>query len=110
MVAELSLSPEAADFIRAQLNKRGRGLGIRLGVKTSGCSGLAYTLEYADQQQQQDLIVQAHGVNLYVDPKSMVYLRGTQLDMVTEGLNKGLKFNNPNVKASCGCGESFSVA
>ena len=110
MVAELSLSPEAADFIRAQLNKRGRGLGIRLGVKTSGCSGLAYTLEYADQQQQQDVIVQAHGVNLYVDPKSMVYLRGTQLDMVTEGLNKGLKFNNPNVKASCGCGESFSVA
>ena len=110
MVAELSLSPEAADFIRAQLNKRGRGLGIRLGVKTSGCSGLAYTLEYADQQQQQDLIVQAHGVNLYVDPKSMVYLRGTQLDMVNEGLNKGLKFNNPNVKASCGCGESFSVA
>ena len=110
MVAELSLSPEAADFIRAQLNKRGRGLGIRLGVKTSGCSGLAYTLEYADQQQQQDVIVQAHGVNLYVDPKSMVYLRGTQLVMVTEGLNKGLKFNNPNVKASCGCGESFSVA
>ena len=110
MVAELSLSPEAADFIRAQLNKRGRGLGIRLGVKTSGCSGLAYTLEYVDQQQQQDVIVQAHGVSLYVDPKSMVYLRGTQLDMVTEGLNKGLKFNNPNVKASCGCGESFSVA
>ena len=110
MVAELSLSPEAADFIRVQLNKRGRGLGIRLGVKTSGCSGLAYTLEYVDQQQQQDVIVQAHGVSLYVDPKSMVYLRGTQLDMVTEGLNKGLKFNNPNVKASCGCGESFSVA
>ena len=108
--AQLGLSLAAAEFIQGQLAKRGSGLGIRLGVKTSGCSGLAYTLEYVDEQQEHDLLLQSHGVNLYVDPKSIVYLRGTELDLVTEGLNKGLKFNNPNVKASCGCGESFSVA
>ena len=105
----ISLSPVAADFVANQLKKRGAGLGIRLGVRTSGCSGLAYTLEFVDQQQSEDLMVSSRGVNLYVDPKSMVYLRGTELDLVTEGLNKGLVFNNPNAKAACGCGESFSV-
>ena len=105
----ISLTEPAAEHVRAQLAERGRGAGIRLGVRNSGCSGLAYVLEFADEQQPDDEIIEAHGVKLFVDAKSLVYLQGTELDLVREGLNVGLKFNNPNVKAECGCGESFNI-
>ncbi|HEX5127790.1 MAG TPA: iron-sulfur cluster assembly protein IscA, partial [Rhodocyclaceae bacterium] len=89
--------------------KRGKGVGIRLGVKTSGCSGMAYKLEYADVLGEEDLVFESFGVKIIVDPKSLPYLEGTELDFAREGLNEGFKFNNPNVKNECGCGESFSI-
>ena len=89
--------------------KRGKGFGIRLGVKTSGCSGMAYKLEFVDQTEAEDLVFESHGVRVVIDPKSLAYLEGTELDFVREGLNEGFKFNNPNVKDQCGCGESFNV-
>jgi len=107
--ARISLSERAANHIKTFLAKRGKGLGIKLGVRTSGCSGLAYKLEYADAEDPQDVKFVCHGVNVYVDPKSLAYLNGTELDYVREGLNEGFKFNNPNVKSQCGCGESFNV-
>jgi iron-sulfur cluster assembly protein len=107
--AHISLSERAANHIKTFLAKRGKGLGIKLGVRTSGCSGLAYKLEYADVEDPQDVKFVCHGVNVYVDPKSLAYLNGTELDYVREGLNEGFKFNNPNVKSQCGCGESFNV-
>tara|TARA_R110002072_G_scaffold4245_6_gene30002 strand:+ start:13961 stop:14236 length:276 start_codon:yes stop_codon:yes gene_type:complete len=88
---------------------RGKGLGIRLGVTTSGCSGMAYVLEFVDAVQPEDQVFEDHGVKVIIDPKSMVYLDGTELDYVREGLNEGLQFRNPNVSAECGCGESFTV-
>jgi iron-sulfur cluster assembly protein len=84
-------------------------VGIRLGVKTSGCSGMAYKLEYADAVDAEDLVFESHGVSVIVDPKSLPYIDGTELDFVKEGLNEGFQFNNPNVKDACGCGESFSI-
>jgi iron-sulfur cluster assembly protein len=105
----VSLTERAAAHIRNFLVKRGKGLGIKLGVRTSGCSGMAYKLEFADVEDPQDLKFEHHGVTVYIDPKSMSYLDGTELDFVREGLNEGFKFNNPNVKNSCGCGESFNV-
>lgn len=107
--ARISLSERAANHISNFLAKRGKGLGIKLGVRTSGCSGMAYKLEFADVEDPQDVKFVCHGVNVYVDPKSLAYLNGTQLDYVREGLNEGFKFNNPNVKSECGCGESFNV-
>lgn len=107
--ARIGLSERAASHIRNFLSKRGKGLGIKLGVRTSGCSGMAYKLEYADTEDPQDVKFVCHGVNVYVDPKSLAYLNGTELDYVREGLNEGFKFNNPNVKSQCGCGESFNV-
>lgn len=107
--ARISLSQRAADHVRNFLAKRGKGLGIKLGVRTSGCSGMAYKLEFADVEDPQDVKFVCHGVNVYVDPKSLAYLNGTELDYVREGLNEGFKFNNPNVKTQCGCGESFNV-
>ena len=83
--------------------------GVRLGVKTSGCSGMAYNLEFVDEVNEDDLIFEEHGARVYIDPKSLVYLDGTQVDYTKEGLQEGFKFENPNVKDSCGCGESFHV-
>jgi iron-sulfur cluster assembly protein len=105
----VTLSERAAQHISNFLTKRGKGIGIRLGVRTSGCSGMAYKLEYADEVPAGDETFVSHGVNVYVDPQSLAYLDGTELDYAREGLNEGFKFNNPNVKNSCGCGESFNV-
>ena len=91
------------------LANRGSGVGIRLAVKTSGCSGMAYILEFADDIGEGDEVFEDHGVKVIVDAKSLIYLDGTELDYTKEGLNEGFKFNNPNVKGECGCGESFTV-
>ena len=105
----ISLSESAARHVSNFIAKRGKGFGIRLGVKTSGCSGMAYKLEFVDNTENVDLVFESHGVNVVIDPKSLAYLDGTELDFVKEGLNEGFKFNNPNVKDQCGCGESFNV-
>ena len=105
----ITLTPNAAEHIRSFLTKRGKGEGIRIGVKTSGCSGMAYTLEFADEILPDDLVFEGHGVKVFVDPKSHVYLDGTELDFTKEGLQEGFKVANPNVKNECGCGESFNV-
>lgn len=105
----VTLSESAANHIRNFIAKRGKGLGIKLGVRTSGCSGMAYKLEFVDAEDPEDRKFESHGVTVYIDPKSLSYLAGTELDYVREGLNEGFKFNNPNVKSACGCGESFNV-
>ncbi len=105
----ITLTPNAANHIQNFLSRRGKGEGIRLGVKTSGCSGMAYTLEFVDEIQPEDIVFEGHGVKVFVDPKSYTYLDGTQLDYTKEGLQEGFKFENPNVKDECGCGESFHV-
>ena len=105
----VTLSESAARHVSNFIAKRGKGFGIRLGVKTSGCSGMAYKLEFVDNTENEDLVFESHGVNVVIDPKSLAYLDGTELDFVKEGLNEGFKFNNPNVKDQCGCGESFNV-
>ncbi|ANQ85206.1 iron-sulfur cluster assembly protein IscA [Azoarcus olearius] len=105
----VTLSQSAAKHVANFIAKRGKGLGIRLGVRTSGCSGMAYKLEFVDEKQDEDLVFESHGVQVIVDPKSLPYIDGTELDFVREGLNEGFKFNNPNVKDACGCGESFNV-
>ncbi len=105
----VSLTQAAADHISRHLHSRGSGLGIRVGVRTSGCSGMAYVLEFVDELAPEDEVFEGHGVKVIVDPKSMSYLEGTELDFVKEGLNEGFQFNNPNVAAECGCGESFTV-
>ena len=105
----VTLSARAAKHVSDFMAKRGKGLGIRLGVKTSGCSGMAYRLEFVDETEAEDLVFESNGVKVIVDPKSLAYLDGTELDFVREGLNEGFKFNNPNVKDACGCGESFNV-
>ena len=105
----ITLTEKAANHVSNFLSKRGKGIALRLGVRTSGCSGLAYKLEYADEVQPEDQLFESHGVKVVVDPKSMPYLDGTELDFTKEGLNEGFKFNNPNVKDACGCGESFNV-
>ncbi|MDF0606177.1 iron-sulfur cluster assembly protein IscA [Neisseriaceae bacterium TC5R-5] len=105
----ISLSETAAAHVSAFITKRGKGLGIRLGVKTSGCSGMAYKLEFVDVANTEDLAFQSHGVTIFTDAKSLAYIDGTELDYTKEGLNEGFKFNNPNVKNECGCGESFNV-
>lgn len=105
----ISLSEAAARHVSNFIAKRGKGFGIRLGVKTSGCSGMAYKLEFADEIAPEDIQFESHGVKVLVDPKSLPYIDGTELDYAREGLNEGFKFNNPNVKDACGCGESFNV-
>ena len=105
----LTLTPSAAERVHNFLVKRGKGEGLRLGVRTSGCSGMAYVIEYADAIGPEDVVYESNGVKLIVDSKSLTYLDGTELDYTREGLNEGFKFNNPNVKDSCGCGESFNV-
>ncbi|ACA31318.1 iron-sulfur cluster assembly protein IscA [Histophilus somni] len=105
----ITLTQAAANRVRTFLEKRGKGIGLRLGIKTSGCSGLAYVLEFVDVLNEDDEVFEQDGVKVIVDHKSLVYLDGTQLDFVKEGLNEGFKFSNPNVKDECGCGESFNV-
>ncbi|MFM2112010.1 MAG: iron-sulfur cluster assembly protein IscA [Pseudomonadota bacterium] len=105
----VSLTEAAARHVTKYLSKRGKGVGIRLGVKTTGCSGLAYKLEYVDDVEPEDVVFENFGVKLLIDPKSLAYLDGTTLDFVREGLNEGFKFNNPNERDKCGCGESFRV-
>ncbi|HYA46357.1 MAG TPA: iron-sulfur cluster assembly protein IscA [Burkholderiales bacterium] len=105
----ITLTERAANHVSSFLAKRGRGVGLRLGVRTSGCSGMAYKLEYADAINPEDHTFESHGVKVVVDPKSLSYIDGTELDFTREGLNEGFKFNNPNVKDACGCGESFNV-
>jgi iron-sulfur cluster assembly protein len=105
----VTLTEKAATHVQTFLAKRGKGVALRLGVRTTGCSGMAYKLEFADAANPEDVQFESHGVRVLVDPKSLPYLDGTQLDFAREGLNEGFKFNNPNVKAECGCGESFNI-
>lgn len=105
----IELTQTAAQHVADYLRHRGKGEGIRIGVKTSGCSGLAYVLEFVDQIDPYDEYFESHGVKVFVDPKSLVYLDGLQMDYVKNGLNEGFEFNNPNQKGECGCGESFTV-
>lgn len=105
----LTLSERAAKHIANYLSKRGKGIGVRLGVKTSGCSGMAYKLEFVDELVDEDIVFESFGVKIITDAKSLAYLDGTELDYTREGLNEGFKFHNPNVKDECGCGESFHV-
>jgi iron-sulfur cluster assembly protein len=105
----ITLTERAAAQIAKQLEKRGHGLGLRLGVKKSGCTGFAYVIEYADEASSDDQVIESHGVKVIVSNESMSALSGTELDYTREGINEAFRFNNPNVKDSCGCGESFSV-
>jgi iron-sulfur cluster assembly protein len=105
----VTLSEAAARHVSRYLAQRGKGVGVRLGVKTTGCSGLAYQLEYADEARPEDQVFVSHGVQVLIDPKSLAYLDGTELDFVREGLNEGFRFVNPNERDRCGCGESFRV-
>ncbi|WCU83691.1 iron-sulfur cluster assembly protein IscA [Pseudomonas aeruginosa] len=105
----ISMTEAAAKHVQRSLEGRGKGEGIRLGVRTTGCSGLAYVLEFVDELAAEDLVFESHGVKVIIDPKSLVYFDGTELDFTREGLNEGFKFNNPNVRGECGCGESFNV-
>jgi iron-sulfur cluster assembly protein len=105
----VTMTERAARHVAAFLARRGKGIGLRLGVRTTGCSGMAYKLEYADAANPEDQEFESHGVRILVDPKSFAYLDGTELDFVREGLNEGFRFNNPREKDRCGCGESFRV-
>ena len=105
----ITLTESAANHVKTFLANRGKGVGLRLGVRTSGCSGMAYVLEFADEIGPDDEVFEDHAVKVLVSPKSLVYLNGTELDYTREGLNEGFKFNNPNVKDECGCGESFNI-
>jgi len=105
----ITMSEAAADRVTRFLENRGSGVGVRLGVKTSGCSGMAYVLEFVDEVNEDDVVFEDRGVKVIIDQKSLVYLDGTELDYGKEGLNEGFLFNNPNVKDECGCGESFTV-
>ena len=104
----ISITEKAANHIKGQLNERGKGVGIRLGVKTTGCSGLAYVIEFADSENDDNVFLDK-GIKLIINPKSYAYLKGTEVDFAKEGINEGFKFKNPNVKDTCGCGESFNV-
>ena len=105
----ITLTDAAAQRVRNFLDKRGKGIGLRLGVRTSGCSGMAYVLEFVDDVNEEDQVFEDHGLKVIIDPKSLIYLDGTEVDFAKEGLNEGFQFNNPNVKGECGCGESFTV-
>ena len=105
----ITLTEKAAQRVEKYLESRGKGVGLKLAVKTTGCSGMAYVLEFADEIPSDDHIFESHGIKIMVDPKSLIYIDGTELDFAREGLNECFQFNNPNVKDSCGCGESFTV-
>ena len=105
----VTLTEKAASHVQNHLARRGKGVGLRLGVRTSGCSGMAYKLEFVDEVNPDDQVFESNGVKVFIDAKSLPYLDGMELDYTREGLNEGFKFNNPNVKDQCGCGESFNV-
>ena len=105
----ITITGTAAAKIQENIARRGSGLGIRLGVKTTGCSGLAYVLEYVDIPREEDMSFVDKSVHIFTDPKSLTYLDGVEIDYLRKGLNEGFEFKNPNVKDSCGCGESFRV-
>ncbi|MBL3528461.1 MAG: iron-sulfur cluster assembly protein IscA [gamma proteobacterium endosymbiont of Lamellibrachia anaximandri] len=105
----ITITEAAAKHVQQFLSSRGKGIGIRLAVRTSGCSGMAYEMEFADELGEDDQVFEDLGVKVIIDPKSLVYLDGTEIDYTKEGLNEGFKFNNPNAKGECGCGESFQV-
>ncbi len=105
----VTLTEAAARQMARHIDKRGKGVGVRLAIKTTGCSGMAYKLEYVDELAPDDVVFEEHGVKVLVDPKSLPFIDGTELDFVREGLNEGFKFNNPREKDRCGCGESFRV-
>ncbi|WP_341508962.1 iron-sulfur cluster assembly protein IscA [Photobacterium damselae subsp. damselae] len=105
----ITITEAAASRVSTFLANRGKGIGLRLGVRTSGCSGMAYVLEFVDELEEGDEMFEEKGVKIIVDAKSMLYLDGTELDFAKEGLNEGFKFNNPNVSSECGCGESFNI-
>lgn len=105
----ISITDRAKSNVKKTLEKRGHGQGIRVGVKTTGCSGLAYVLEYVDTPQQDDECIDCGDCKLFVDPKSCAYLKGMEIDYVRNGLNEGFQFNNPNERDRCGCGESFRI-
>ncbi len=105
----ISLTESAAARIQSFLAARGSGIGLRLGVRKTGCSGFAYVVNYVDAQQPGDVVFEDHGVKVYVDPTSLPLIDGTVVDFVKQGLNEAFRFRNPNVKGECGCGESFSV-
>ena len=104
------LTEKAATQVAKQLTKRGKGIGLKLGVKKSGCSGYAYTLDYADELSDTDQVFEQFGVKLIVNTNDLEFLNGMELDYRREGINEAFQFNNPNVKGLCGCGESFSVS
>lgn len=105
----ISITDTANKKIKQTIAKRGKGLGIRIGVKTTGCSGLAYVLEYVDKPVPDDIVINCDGCSLYIDPKSCAYMQGMTIDYVRNGLNEGFEFKNPNERDRCGCGESFRV-
>ena len=105
----VSLTPAAADRVRNFLASRGHGVGLRLGVKKTGCSGYAYVVNYADEVGPSDVVFEDSGVKVIVDPESLRYVDGTEIDFVKQGLNEAFQFRNPNVRGECGCGESFNV-
>ena len=105
----VTMTPAAAERVQTFMANRGKGLGLRLGVKTTGCSGLAYVLEFVDTLNDDDEMFNISDVNIIIDAKSLVYLDGIELDFAKDGLNEGFKFTNPNAKGECGCGESFNV-
>jgi iron-sulfur cluster assembly protein len=108
-IMAITLTEKAAKHISRYMERRGKGIGLRLGVRTTGCSGLAYKLEYVDEETPEDQMFESRGIRVFVDPKSLPYIDGTELDFAREGLNEGFKFQNPNVKDECGCGESFRI-
>jgi iron-sulfur cluster assembly protein len=106
----MTVTEAAAERVKALLDKRGKpSAGVRIGVRSAGCSGLSYTLEYADERGDHDEVVEDHGVTLLIDPKASMFLLGTEMDYVEDKLQSGFVFNNPNEKGRCGCGESFHV-
>ncbi len=105
----ITMTEPAAERVKMFLANRGKGVGLRLGVKTTGCSGMSYVLEFVDEVNSDDEVFENYGVKVIVDKKSLVYIDGTELDFSREGLNEGFKFNNPNEKNQCGCGESFTI-
>ena len=105
----IQLSEVAANRVQSFIANRGKGIGLRLGIKTTGCSGMAYVIEFVDELQSDDEVFESHGVKVVVDKKSLLFLDGTEVDFGKDGLNEGFQFKNPNAKDACGCGESFTV-